>query len=156
MSNQLWATLGLSWDYYTAAGIDFYSINPDPDGTVPDGTPASEYCLRGDRTPADCYVRASTESHASLETFFAYAQTREWMGEDWQVADIYMPHISAHTYEFVWVNTHASEGRSIVSSDQARSLVGGGIDMLGSGCSVGRFSQRGLWPAPQGGSGRPR
>lgn len=141
VSNQLWYTLAQSWDYYTAAGIDFYSINPDPRGTIPDGTPAEQYCLSGGRTPADCYVRAATEAYPSFDAFWNYAQTREWMGENWQVADIYLPHMAAHTYEFVWVNTHANEWWSIVSSDQARSMTGGGIVMTGSGCDVGRFSQ---------------
>lgn len=141
VSNQLWYELGDSWDYYGPDGIDFYAVNPDPKGTIPPGTPAGEYCLRNGRTTADCYIRAPMEQYVTFDDFWQYYLSREWMGEGWQDGNIYKEHMKAHVYEFVWVNTHADEGWSLISSAEARVLENGGIVMLGSGCNVGRFSQ---------------
>ena len=141
VSNQLWYGLGESWDYYGPQGIDFYAVNPDPAGTVPSGTPSCEYCLRNGGTAEDCYQRAPIEQYATFDDFWQYYITREWMGECWQDGAIYKEHMKNHTYEFVWVNTHASEMWSIISSGEARNLINGGIVMLGSGCNVGRFKQ---------------
>ena len=43
-------------------------MNPDPNGIVPAGTSASQYCLRGSRTVYDCYARAPMKRTQLLMT----------------------------------------------------------------------------------------
>jgi len=141
VSNQLWDLTDI-WNYYGPQNIDFYAVNPDPIGTAPPGTPAENFCMRN-RIASQCYLRAPLENYSSFSNFWSFFQTRDWMGEGWQVPEIYLPHLTANNYEFVWVNVHSGSESSLISNSEAKSLSHGGLVMLGSGCAVAEFYQPG-------------
>ena len=133
------------WELYKdVSAIDFYAMNPDADGTVSPTTATNKYCLRNGRTAKDCYQRVALEDYASDRDFRTVYNQREWMGEDWQIPDIFLNHMTSNNYEFVVVTVHSFPSESIIKSDKARELSNGGMIMLASGCGVAGFKQKNL------------
>jgi hypothetical protein len=122
-----------SWDAFGAANIDFYG-KPGPNGETGDA------CLLANGQNL-CYVRWPTEQYPTFDAFYSYFSTFPWVAENWQRAEVFMPHMNAALYSVVEVNTHANEMWSIVDSSQARSLTKAGLLVALDGCGVGGFFQ---------------
>jgi len=107
--------------------IEFYSINEKGPGV-----------FKND--PAG-YVRANLTDYASLDSFLAYAGKLPWMDEGWQSPEIFLTHMRQSRRRIVWWNVHSNPELSLISSEQAGSMAGGGLIALLNGCAVGGFSQ---------------
>lgn len=135
VSNDLFSGAFDFWNLYgDVTKVDHYAMSPEPAGS---GNP----CMSCGRDAYDCYVRTPLENWSDNASFVADYYDRENMGEDWQIADIYMDHMENNEYEFVMVNVHSGTEGSIINSSQASTLTDGGMIMLGTGCSVTGFIQ---------------
>ena len=134
VSNDIGERPEWNWDAFGAANIDFYG-KPGPNGETGDA------CLVG--TQNLCYVRWPTENYPAYADFAAYFASFPWVAENWQQANVFIPHMNAALYDVVEVNTHASETWSIVDSNQARTLTKAGLLVALDGCSVAGFYQPG-------------
>ena len=130
------------WQTYGPSNLDYYSINPDTLGTTPSGSSSYQYCMRN-RTAEQCYVKANTAAYSSFSDFQRFFQTKDWMGENWQQPNIFLNHMRSSSYDAVWVVTHGGPTFALISSSDAKQLVGGGPVVMLDGCSTGSITQPG-------------
>lgn len=121
-----------SWDAFGGANIDFYG-KPGPNGETGDA------CLVNGQNL--CYARWPTEGFATAAAFEDYYATFPWVAENWQTADVFIPHMNAALYSVVEVSTHAMEMWSLIDSSQARALTKAGLLVTLDGCGVAGFYQ---------------
>ena len=117
------------WKALGPRAIDYYAVNTKGKGAWRDNPKG--------------YVRAPIERYKSCDDFLAYARKLEWMDEGWQSPEVFLKHMKASKRRVVWWNVHSWMDGSLISSDQARGMEGGGVVALVTGCSVGGWVQPG-------------
>jgi hypothetical protein len=117
------------WDAVGAKEIELYSINEKGPGAFRDN--------------AAGYVRARLDGYASLDEFLAYARKLPWMDEGWQSPEVFLEHMKQSRRRCVWWNVHSNPEASLISHEQAKGMLNGGLIAILNGCSVGGFRQPG-------------
>jgi len=119
---------------YGLKGVDFYAVNDT-------GYPPYQYTYPT-KDPRFFYKRALIENFGAVENFYRYYRRFPGMGEGWQKDYIYMEHMQNNHYTMVWTDVHSFERRALISTQQAKSLIDGGLIQF-LGCSTGGFYQPG-------------
>jgi hypothetical protein len=120
------------WQLYDhVTKIDCYGLNPSSEC----------FCMESGRSIQQCYQRVPLEDYQSFSEFRDEGQTRYSIGHGWEHESVFIPHLNAGNYEFVHVCVHSNNRWSIIYYNQAHDLSGGGMIMLGSGCSVAGYRQ---------------
>ena len=133
VSNDKGERMDLNWETFGKSNIDYYGM------VGPNGETGGNCMQDGENV---CYVRWPLESYTNYSDFVADWEA-SYAGEGWQQASIFLSHMAASIYSIVQVNVHSYYGWSLVSTDQARNMTGGGLIVALDGCGVAGMSQPG-------------
>jgi len=135
VSNDIGERFDWTWDAFGNKAIDFYG-KPGPNGETGDA------CILANGQNL-CYVRWPTQNYATATDFINYFQSQPWVGENWQLGNVFIPQMNAALYSVVEVNTHAYEEWTLINSTEVKALTNAGLLIALDGCSVAGFAQPG-------------
>ncbi len=119
---------------YGLGSVSFNSVND---------TGLGPYQWYAGVTPETFYKPVESSQWFDFHQMSNYAKRFPAMGEGWQSKDIFMNRMNDMQYGIVWTDVLSSEGESLVTADEAKTLQNGGFIQLLSGSGVGGFKQYG-------------
>lgn len=120
---------GSVWKSVGPQDIEFYSINEKGPGAF--------------KNNPDGYVRTDLAKYNSPQDFLQYAARLPWMDEGWQSPQVFLSHMKSSQRRVVCWNVHSNPELSLLTSQQARDMEGGGLVAVMLGCGVAGFRQPG-------------